>query len=97
MLWSRKNVLNYTTNIPSGKEFIEKFLQQRRKPILNGSVLHVTCKINWTVTVFWFADFRIGLSFVACFKEFCTELELLEVRTSGRNEGSSSVVIRDDN
>jgi hypothetical protein len=25
---------------------------------------------------FWFPDFRIGLSFVACFKEFCTELEL---------------------
>jgi hypothetical protein len=25
---------------------------------------------------FWFPDFRVGLSFVACLREFCTELEL---------------------
>jgi hypothetical protein len=25
---------------------------------------------------FFFPDFRTGLSFAACFKEFCTEVEL---------------------
>jgi hypothetical protein len=49
MLWSRKTVHKYTTSIPTGKEFIDTFLQQRRKPSLNGSVLLVRCKINWTV------------------------------------------------
>jgi len=39
MLWSRKTVHKYTTSTPTGEEFIEKFLQQRRKPSLNGSVL----------------------------------------------------------
>jgi hypothetical protein len=33
-------------------------------------------KMNWTVMTYGFTDFGVGLSFVACFKEFCTELEL---------------------
>jgi len=89
MLWSRKTIHKYTTSIPSGKEFIEKFLQQRRKPGLNGSVLLVRCKINQTVA-FWFPDFRVGLSFVACFKEFCTELEFWK---SGPQEEMKGAVL----
>jgi hypothetical protein len=76
ILWSRKNVHKYTTSIPTAKAYIEKFLKQRRKSCLNGSVLLVRCKIKRTVVTSWCPDCIVGMSFDACFREFHTQLEL---------------------